>query len=151
MHQDEPQRKWRLLCHGVPYDMRKKIEVLHAFLEATENHGDGRARHHLDAVAEMTKVSKTYAHKVITEYLSTGAIEDTKTEEKALAQARQQYTKLGPEESLVLLALRAEDDQQYLVDYQRKLLEATVPQQVAKIVGSLTSDTILHCAGHCSY
>jgi hypothetical protein len=34
-------------------------------------------------------------------------------------------TKIGPEESNVLLALRAEDDQQWLIHYQQKLYTAT--------------------------
>ena len=66
-----------------------------------------------------------YAHKVINEYLATGALEDPKRALNQLSEVRRQYTKLGPEASIFLLALRAEDDQQILVDYQRKLAEET--------------------------
>jgi hypothetical protein len=55
-----------------------------------------------------------------------GAITDPKLGKQALAEKRRQFTKIGPEESIVLLAaLRAEDDQQWLIHYQQKLYAAT--------------------------
>ena len=110
---------------GVAYNMTKKMEVLQVFLQSTTDDDRSKGKIHLDQVAKTAGVSMGYAHKVITEYLSTGALEDPKWSTNQLSEVRRNYTKLGPEESIVLLALRAEDDQQFLVDYQEKLLKTT--------------------------
>jgi hypothetical protein len=113
---------------GVPYDMSKKMEVLQAYLDLMREldpAGANTTKIHAEVVAAAAKVSIGYADKVIREYLVSGAIADPRLGKQDLADKRRQFTKIGPEESNVLLALRAEDDQQWLIHYQQKLYAAT--------------------------
>ena len=111
--------------NGVSYDMGKKMEVLQAYLSSPQKNGRDRVNLNVELVAKTAMVSVGFAHKVITEYLATGALGDPKGAQGELAATRKNYTKLGPEESIFLLALRAEDDTQLLVDYKQKLFQAT--------------------------
>jgi hypothetical protein len=123
---------------GAPYDMSKKMEVLSVFLRLQGGDVDFRTfvgKIQVNAVAEEAKVSIGYAHKVIMEYLVSGSIINPKQSTKELAVTRREYTKIGPEESIYLLALRAEDDRQLLVHYQAKLVRAT-----GVLVGTSTID-----------
>jgi transposase len=123
---------------GVPYDMSKKMEVLQAYLDLMREldpAGANTPKIHAEVVAATAKVSIGYADKVIREYLVSGAIADPRLGKQDLADKRRQFTKIGPEESNVLLALRAEDDQQWLIHYQQKLYAAT-----GVLVGTSTID-----------
>jgi transposase len=125
--------------NGNPYDMSKKMEVLSAYFEEQRDEPADIAeaaripKINVEAVAERARCSVGYAHKVITEYLMTGGIQDPKIATQQLARSRRLRAKIGPEESIFLLACRADDDQQTLVDYQRNLFEGT-----GVIVGTTT-------------
>jgi hypothetical protein len=64
------------------------------------------------------------------EYVVVGSIVSPKQSTRKL-----EYSKIGPEESIYLLALQAEDDRQELVHYQAKLVRAT-----GVLVGTSTID-----------
>ena len=64
-------------ARGVAYSMVKKMEVLQAYLNTTDD-GDRFSMKKIDHVAKTTMVSTGYAHKVINEYLCTGALENPK-------------------------------------------------------------------------
>ena len=55
---------------------------------------------------------------------------------------------LNPIELVFHIVARRLRSYRYRADNPRDM---TVPQQVAKIVDSISSDTILQCAGHCGY
>lgn len=114
--------------HGVRYTMEKKLEVLQTFLElqrAADNdyHQNGRLK--TRQVAEAAKVSVGYAHRVISEYLETGGLLDPNVAKEDLRETRRQYTKISPLDTIVLLSLRAENDQMTLLEYQTKLRQST--------------------------
>ena len=111
--------------NGISYNMGKKMEVLQAYLLSPPKNGRDNNQLNIHHIAKTTMVSTGYAHKVITEYLATGALGDPKSARVEMAETRKNYTKLGPEESIFLLALRSEDNTQLLVDYKQKLFLAT--------------------------
>ena len=63
---------------GYSYDMAKKMEVLQAYLLSPPKNDGGRMPLNVDHVTETAMVSTGFAHKVITEYLATGALADPK-------------------------------------------------------------------------
>ena len=115
--------------HGARYTIEKRLEVIQIFLELQQVGGDpnyrNRGRLCTREVAEMAKVSISYAYHVISEYMETGGIKDTEVRKAEVAKIRQQYTKIGPLETLVLLSLRSENDQMLLVEYKNNLRRIT--------------------------
>jgi hypothetical protein len=96
---------------GTPYDMTKKMEVLSIFLRLQ---GGDAGKIQVNTVTEEARVSVGHTHKVIMEYLVAGSIVSPKQSTRKLALTRREYSKISPEESIYLLALRAEDDRQEL-------------------------------------
>jgi hypothetical protein len=68
-------------------------------------------------VAFKARVTMSYAYKVVWEYQSKRHIEDPTFGILALQNKHKEYCLLGPEESLFLLAFRAEDDCRSLYKY----------------------------------
>jgi hypothetical protein len=91
--------------NGKAYDMTKKMEVV--FLEL----GGGRSLN-IQQVATTAGVSTGYAHKVVSEFLATGTLEDPSEGAEVLANTRTNYNKIGPKVALFLLPLRIDDDRQ---------------------------------------
>ena len=120
---------------GSSYGIDKRMAVIEAFLDRQkadvdmdeEMEQDGRSfgALHIREVAADCRVGVRFAYNVVQEYLALGYVREPSESQDDLREIRQQYTKLGPEESLVLLALRCENDQQLLTDYQRGLQLAT--------------------------
>jgi hypothetical protein len=67
------------------------MEVLAVFLEL-----GGRKRRTIREVAMTAGVSTGCAQKVVTEFLSTGTVEDPSEGVKDLAKPKTNYTKIGP-------------------------------------------------------
>jgi transposase len=68
-------------------------------------------------VAVEARVSHKYASRVVAEFRKKGCVEDPALGSLALRDKHKLYRKLGPEESLFLLACRAEDDRRPLYKY----------------------------------
>jgi hypothetical protein len=115
---------------GSPYDMGKKMEVLQAYLEVVGDDPD-TPKFHVKLVLAMAsslcwqwqRYPLDMPTRSSASTLLQGLWRTQRRHNNASIQKRQQYTKIGAEELILLLALQAEDDSQYLVDYQRKLYQ----------------------------
>jgi DNA-binding MarR family transcriptional regulator len=109
-----------IYVNGKPYSITTKNEVVQVYHRLQRI--DPTSRPKLLDIAKEARVSKGYAHKVLKELRVAGFIEDPELVLKRKAERTNRVSKLGPEESLFLLALREEDDQRPLYIYA-KLLE----------------------------
>ena len=108
-----------LYVNGEPYDITKKLEVLLVYYEvADENIGRIPCARE---VARRVKVSKSFVYKILTEFNLLGYLADPTFAIKRAAQLMRRRTKIYPEASLFLLALRYENDLCPLVDYREEL------------------------------
>jgi hypothetical protein len=110
-----------IYVHGKPYSITTKNEVVQEVYYRLQRI-DPTSRPKLLGIAKEARVSKGYAHKVLKEVRVAGFIEDPELVLKRKAERTKGVSKLGPEESLCFLALRAEDDQRPLYIYA-KILE----------------------------
>jgi hypothetical protein len=104
-----------------PYSITTKNEVVQVYHHLQRIDPTSRPKL-LDIAKEETVSKRSYAHKVLKELKVAGFIEDLELVLKRKTERMKGVSKLGPEESLFLLALRAEDDQRPLYIYA-KILE----------------------------
>jgi hypothetical protein len=105
--------------NGMPYSIWTKYKVH----DAASRLGsfDVGASPTLEDIAREAKVSKGYVYKVLTEFRVAGFIQNPKLTMVLRAESMMGMTKLSPEASLYLLALRAKDDQMPLHEYAKIL------------------------------
>ena len=107
--------------NGEAYDIAKKLEVLTIYYEVA-NETIGRITS-VQEVARRVKVSKTFVYKILAEFRLLGYLEDPTFAMERAALLMRRRTKIHPEASLFLLALRYENDLRPLITYREELLK----------------------------
>ena len=107
--------------NGLPYSVRVKFEVIEAAHRRGLANPDAYLNH--ADIAREVRVSKGYVYKVLKEFRVTGYIQDPQVNIRMCVERSKGGSKLSPEASLYLLALRTEDDQIPLYVYKDILYE----------------------------